>query len=276
MGNSVINLDISNKCTLACGFCERQSKSFNSKIFKDMTLEEFKFIADNHDVFFCGQVSDPIYNKNFKEMLAYLYKKGKNTSVHTAAYRNNLKFYEDLFNAHPKATWVFGIDGTPPKSSKHRINQKSFALFDVMLHCRLMGMKTVWQVIVFDFNEKELFVCEHLAKKYDLILRIIHSNRDVDNKIGGELQPKCLEGKELGYSAMGYVMPCCWLAEGNVEKKYPKLCNKNTSIVNKDLDAINKAIAEFKDMLKAKSDNIPLKCWEKCSNKSSQKSYIYV
>ena len=70
MGNSVINLDISNKCTLACGFCERQSKSFNSKIFKDMTLEEFKFIADNHDVFFCGQVSDPIYNKNFEEMLA--------------------------------------------------------------------------------------------------------------------------------------------------------------------------------------------------------------
>ena len=51
---------------------------------------------------------------------------------------------------------------------------------------------------------------------------------------------------------------------------------KNTSIVNKDLDAINKAIAEFKGMLKAKSDNIPLKCWEKCSNKSSQKSYIYV
>jgi len=55
MGNSVINLDISNKCTLACPFCERQSKSFNSKIFKDMTLDEFKFIANMIDAYVTEQ-----------------------------------------------------------------------------------------------------------------------------------------------------------------------------------------------------------------------------
>lgn len=287
----VINLDISSKCTLACPFCERQSKEFNQKLFKDMPFDEFKFIADHYDVFFCGQISDPIYNKDFKKMLEYLHKNNRNASIHTAAYRNNEDFYIDLFKAHPKALWVFGIDGLPNKSSQHRINQKSEDLFKIMIKAKYLGMNVIWQMIVFDFNEKDIPVCEFTAKKLDINLRIIHSNRftgeklkpskenyiEKTNLIGDELDPQCLQGRELGHSAMGYVMPCCWMAEGNVETKYPTLCNENTKIQNKNFSEINKAIFDFKKMLKNNPHQAPLKCWEKCSNKStSHKRYIDV
>lgn len=287
----VVNLDISNKCTLACPFCERQSKNFNKRIFKDMTMDEFKFIADKYDVFFCGQVSDPIYNKNFKDMLKYLHDNGKDTSVHTAAYRDNEKFYLDLFNAHPKAMWVFGIDGLPNSSFKHRINQKSEKLFNMMIKAKSIGMNVVWQMIVFDYNENQIETCEYTAKELGIGFRLIHSNRFEDanlkpsqnyhvqrsKEIGSRLDPACLKGRELGHSAMGYITPCCWLAEGNVEKKYPDLCNEKTKISNKNFKEIQITIASFKHMIKTDPDGAPLKCWEKCSNKStSHKRYIDV
>lgn len=289
--HDVINLDISSKCTLACPFCERQSKEFNQKLFKDMSFDEFKFIADHYDVFFCGQISDPIYNKDLREMLEYLYKNNRNASIHTAAYRNNEDFYLDLFKVHPKALWVFGIDGLPNKSAQHRINQKSEDLFKIMIKAKYLGMNVIWQMIVFDFNEKDIPICEFTAKKLNIDLRLIYSNRFTDwkykpskeyyiektNLIGSELNPQCLQGRELGHSAMGYVMPCCWMAEGNVEKKYPNLCNDNTKIQNKNFSEINKAIFDFKKMLKNNPHQAPLKCWEKCSNKStSHKRYIDV
>lgn len=269
-----INLDISNKCTLACSFCERQSESFDKKIFKDMTLNEFKFVANNYEVFFCGQVSDPIYNKNFREMLEYLYKKNKNTSVHTAAYRNNIDYYTKLFEAHPKAVWVFGIDGLPLKSHKHRVNQKGNNLFKVMLHARKMNINTIWQIILFDFNKNDLDECKIIANNYDIKLRIINSNRNKQNLVSSELVPQCLKGKELGYSAMGYIMPCCWLAEGNVENKYPSLCNETTKVDKYNVNEINKSIEQFKLLLKNNPQNAPLKCWQKCSSKSTSKIYI--
>ena len=254
-------------------------------------MDEFKFIADKYDVFFCGQVSDPIYNKNFKDMLKYLHDNGKDTSVHTAAYRDNEKFYLDLFNAHPKAMWVFGIDGLPNSSFKHRINQKSEKLFNMMIKAKSIGMNVVWQMIVFDYNENQIETCEYTAKELGIGFRLIHSNRFEDanlkpsqnyhvqrsKEIGSRLDPACLKGRELGHSAMGYITPCCWLAEGNVEKKYPDLCNEKTKISNKNFKEIQITIASFKHMIKTDPDGAPLKCWEKCSNKStSHKRYIDV
>ena len=146
-------------------------------------------------------------------------------------------------------------------------------------------------MIVFDFNEKDISVCEFTAKKLDINLRIIHSNRFTDEKlkpskenfiekpnvVGNQLDPQCLKDRELGHSAMGYVMPCCWMAEGDVETKYPTLCNENTKIKNQNFDEINKVILDFKKMLKNNPKEAPLKCWEKCSNKStSHKRYIDV
>ena len=49
-----------------------------------MTMENFKKVIDYfEEVYFCGQISDPIFHPQFIEFLKLL--KGRKTVVHTAA-----------------------------------------------------------------------------------------------------------------------------------------------------------------------------------------------
>ena len=66
----IINLDISIKCTLQCPKCSRQTdfKDIRPIPGHDMTIEEYRKIINFFPrVMMCGQVSDPIFNKNFPE-----------------------------------------------------------------------------------------------------------------------------------------------------------------------------------------------------------------
>ena len=294
-----INLDISYKCTLQCPFCERQNKDFKDYkgLMKDMSLEQFKKIANsNQHIGFCGQVSDPIFNVNFIEILKYSYANKNIISVNTAANHSKQSWYKEAFKANPDALWCFGIDGLPSKDNPHRINQKSMLLFNTMMLGKSMGIECQWQCIIFSFNEKDVEKIQELAKQIGVSLRLILSNRFNDDtlrprkglyvekyhdtKKEGELRPKCLPKAELGNSAMGYLLPCCWLAEGNVEKKYPFLCNENTHLDNINsveelLDT--KEYKNFYKLLTTTPQKAPDKCWEKCSSKSGEhKKYIYL
>jgi MoaA/NifB/PqqE/SkfB family radical SAM enzyme len=295
-----INLDISNKCTLLCPFCSRQDLEFKKykSLTSDMSLKQFIKIAKSiKNLTLCGQISDPIFNKQLINMLKFSYKNNNSISIHTAANHPNQNWYEEAFKANPNAFWTFGIDGLPSKDNPHRINQKPILLFNAMVLAKSMNMNCYWQCIIFSFNEQDLEQIQNLAKKINVPLTLIYSNRFTENsklkpstglyvkkifdkKKEGQLKPKCLEGAEYGYSAMGYITPCCWIDEGNIEKQYPDFFNKNTHINNfKNIKQLlnTKEWKNFQEILKNQPEKAPQKCWDKCSTKSGEhKKYLRI
>ena len=295
----IINLDITNKCTLQCSFCERQKpvfKDYRSRT-EELSLEDFKKIAKEiKHINLCGQISDPIFHPDILKMIEFCYKNNNYMEVHTAATAKSKKedWYIKAFKSNPNVFWSFGIDGLPQQSSNHRINQDSAFLFKIMVICNSMGMDCERQCIVFDYNEKDIDNIKKMAKVIGIKLKLILSNRfdessnlkpsqgnyikkKLNTERKGELVPKCFEGKELGHSALGYITPCCWLAEGDAEKDYPELCNQKTKINKNSIYNIihGKAFQEFENILKYQPEKAYDKCWQKCSTLSGDhKKYI--
>ena len=67
-----VNLDISNKCTLECIACSRQTNRFKGTPIpgKDMTISQWEKICKGFKFqSLCGQISDPSFNPNLQEFI---------------------------------------------------------------------------------------------------------------------------------------------------------------------------------------------------------------
>lgn len=172
--NIRLNIENSPRCTLECSMCKRTTYFYlnNTKNVPgiDLSLKDFKKCLDffKGEIKFCGQLSDPIFNKDFIEMLKMCNDNKVDTKVNTAATGRKENWYKSAFLANPNATWTFGIDGPPHLSHKYRKNQNGELLFEMMIMAKEMGLKVYWQYIVFDYNEKYLEDC----KKYSKLLKI--------------------------------------------------------------------------------------------------------
>ena len=135
-----INIDISNRCPLECMRCQRQTNFTleGRKVYgRDATMDEIRKLSDYFSSFnFCGQLSDPVHHPKFVEILEYLYKKEIQVTVHNASSQKPKDWYIKAFKAHPKAKWIFAIDGLPEESNMYRINQDGQKLYEVMLEAK--------------------------------------------------------------------------------------------------------------------------------------------
>jgi len=194
-----INLDITHRCTLQCQRCNRAI--FAARGLKvpgeDMTMENFKKIIDYfEEVYFCGQISDPIFHPQFIEFLKLL--KGRKTVVHTAASHKKEEWYRKAFEANTEAYWTFGIDGLPKDSHKYRKNQDGEHLFKMACMAAKMGLLVKWQYLIFSYNENNIEEARQLAKDNNLILELQKSSRFWE---GDPLMPK---NKEYYIERKGY------------------------------------------------------------------------
>ena len=185
---SKINLDITHRCTLQCQRCNRAI--FAARGLKvpgeDMTMENFKKIIDYfEEVYFCGQISDPIFHPQFIEFLKLL--KGRKTIIHTAASHKKEEWYKKAFEANTGAYWTFGIDGLPKDSHKYRINQDGEHLFKMACMAAKIVDKVKWQYIVFSYNENNIEEARQMAKDNNMIFEVQKSSRFWE---GDPLMPK--------------------------------------------------------------------------------------
>ena len=179
-----INLDIGVKCTLLCNKCSRQKsfKDIRPIPGHDMTIEEYRKIIDFFPmVTMCGQVSDPIFNKNFLEFVKMSKEKGTDLGINTAASHKTLKWYEDVFDNFGQGYWMFGIDGLPKDSHNYRINQDGEKLFEVAKLCAKKGITTKWQYIVFRYNENDIEEAKKMALDNGMIFELNSSSRWDEN-----------------------------------------------------------------------------------------------
>tara|TARA_Y100001954_G_C15699001_1_gene546759 strand:- start:198 stop:818 length:621 start_codon:yes stop_codon:yes gene_type:complete len=183
-----INLDITHRCTLQCQRCNRAVfAARNQKVpGEDMTMDNFKKVIDYfEEVYFCGQISDPIFHPKFIDFLKLL--KGRKTVVHTAASHKPEKWYKEAFEANTDAYWTFGIDGLPKDSHKYRINQDGEKIFKMACLAAKIVDKVKWQYIVFSYNENNIEEARQMAKDNNIIFEVQKSSRFWE---GDPLMPK--------------------------------------------------------------------------------------
>jgi len=186
-----ISLDITNRCPNKCPGCIRQDGEHYIKSGRDMTEKEMHMICDYFDTIeFCGQISDATAHPNFLKLLRICTSKNKKVVIHVAASHQSDRWWYKAFllSKHKNVTWIFGIDGLPKDSKKYRINQNGEKLYDKMIMCSKFGIKTVWQYIVFNYNQNDIEICKKLAFKNKLEFMLVKSCRyDFTNTVGKPL-----------------------------------------------------------------------------------------
>tara|TARA_A100001388_G_scaffold245010_1_gene203165 strand:- start:2418 stop:3083 length:666 start_codon:yes stop_codon:yes gene_type:complete len=202
-----INIDISNRCPLECMRCQRQTNFTleGRKVYgRDATMDEIRKLSDYFSSFnFCGQLSDPVHHPKFIEILDYLYKKDIQVTVHNASSQKPMNWYIKAFQAHPRAKWIFAIDGLPEESNMYRINQDGEKLYRVMLEAKKHLKQTPsWQFIVFSYNEHNLEKAKKMAVDEGLMFIVLHSSRWM-----GEDDPLRPKEKEYNLGYKGYIRP---------------------------------------------------------------------
>lgn len=238
-------------CSLQCSYCFRQNEKFPSirHKYQDISWSDFEKIARHfREIEFCGTIGDPIFHSDFQKMLYLCKGREIKTRVATAASHKPIDWYQKCFEINPNVVWVFGIDGLPKSSANYRKNQDGHKLFEVMLLAKKMNVSVYWQYLIFKYNENEIFEAIKLAQQNDIPIQVFNTKRQggiltPSQKYSGlwradgvskTIVPKCLTGKNLGHSAMGYLTPCCWFGDLDVETEYPELCNEKTKISNVD------------------------------------------
>lgn len=179
--NKSLNLDITNRCNLKCPGCSRQ-KHFSGKNIpgSDIDLESWEKITDYFDtISLCGQISDPTLHNDFFRLLDIALSKKVKLEIHVASsFRSKSWFTRAFFlTMGHNVEWIFGIDGLPEDSNKYRINQDGKKLYEIMCKCASLGNKTIWQYIVFNYNENYVDRCLKLAKDNNITFKKIISSR---------------------------------------------------------------------------------------------------
>lgn len=289
-----INLDITPQCSLACPACFRQTEAFpkiKSKL-APMTIPQFRKVISFFDqIEFCGNLGDPTLHADlpkFLEMSGSL----REVRVATAASFRSITWYESAFRANPRAIWIFGLDGLPETSHQYRINQDGKKIFKIMQLGQNMGVEVVWQFIVFNFNQHEIDLARSTAERVQIRIEIMKSKRhgrglapkeeflicDSPRVPITKLSPRCFSEKKYGHSAMGYILPCCWFGDVDVELVYPELCNRQThldSIDSVEEVICSKAWLDHEERLRTSDRSCYNLCWTKCgAGKSPSRELI--
>lgn len=192
--NHKVNIDATHRCMLACVFCNRSFLPWGAeqikdhqKTYGDLTVEDAIQLGNSFkDLMFCGNISDPIYNPQFLDILRAL---GTTTTesvqIHTnGSWKPNNWWHElvDICNNQKYHTeMVFGIDGIDDKCAIHRANQKFDESWYAMTYCKQNlnpeNSLVVWQFIPFKYNQHEIEQAKALAKQHKLRFLILKSGR---------------------------------------------------------------------------------------------------
>ena len=181
------NIDTSHRCIFKCPQCIRQKTTSQTQIRRsfDLEPEQFKKILDYYDygITFCGQISDPIYHKDFLSLLKICDGKKKAVRIATVGSGKPDKWWDEAYSyGVGENAWYFGVDGIDQKSALYRIGSNFDEVWDKMRLGKSMGVAIVWQYIVFGYNEHEIERAKEMAEEEGFTLLLVKTNRGFDAK----------------------------------------------------------------------------------------------
>ena len=179
-----VNLDITNRCPLQCPSCQSQTGWYNRHrhLFNDMSVEDLQKFIDSGFTWleFSGQQSDPMAHPNILEFISLCY--SIKLDIHTATSHRKKDFYENAFDrSGMKTKWIFGLDGLPEESHKHRVNQDGVHLYEMMKLGARMGINVIWQYIVFNYNQDHIEQAKKMSVDDGIEFKLSFSDRWATN-----------------------------------------------------------------------------------------------
>ncbi len=166
------NMEITNRCTLACPRCARTENDWVKANLSDLPVEvlENTFpLAKKEDfeglrVNLCGTYGDCIYHRRFHDVLSYLTKAGIGVSVETNGSHRKMDWWRktcDIMTDEDMIT--FSVDGLASTNHIYRVNARWQDIEKAMRYCA-KRVTVDWKFIVFRHNEHQLDEARKLAE----------------------------------------------------------------------------------------------------------------
>ena len=185
-----IHIEISSKCTLKCPRCPRTELKPEA-LNREISLLEFQqaftadLLRDVEEITFCGDIGDPIYAKDFLDIVEYI-KQSRFTTrlviVTNGSYKDPSWWTDlgELLNNNDTVT--FSVDGWDQESNeKYRVNSNFDSIVRGARALRANSNCVMnWSAIYFNFNEREMQHIQDLAQElgFDTFNRVYSTKFD--------------------------------------------------------------------------------------------------
>ncbi|MDK2773278.1 MAG: radical SAM protein, partial [Flavobacterium sp.] len=182
------HIEISSKCSLRCPRCTRQEVP-EGLINTQLTLPWFEknftnILPYTKKITFCGDDGDPIYAKDFLQVLSYIREHNKLTQfviVTNGSYKTKTWWRKLATILNEKDHVHFSIDGWDQDSNNiYRVNCNWNSIMDGIKSFKELNSEpaTTWAAIAFKFNEHKITHLKGLAKKLKFdYFQLTHSSK---------------------------------------------------------------------------------------------------
>jgi len=169
------HFEISSKCTLKCPRCPRTEFKDSIELNRDISLEFFKsFMTEDllknqvKRITMCGDIGDPIYNKEYLDICRYIKETNPNIHLFTitnGSYRSEEWWREFAQICNERDSINFSVDGYDDTSNNlYRVNSNWSSIMQGMSIMAKESKAFVnWATIIFRFNEAHLDDMAHQA-----------------------------------------------------------------------------------------------------------------
>lgn len=169
-----IHIEISSKCTLKCPRCPRTELK-PELVNREISLLEFQrafsadLLSEIEEITFCGDIGDPIYARDFLEIVRYIKLSHIDTQliiVTNGSYKDTAWWIELGELLTNDDTVTFSVDGWDQASNEqYRVNSNFESIVNGAKALRANSNCIMnWSAIYFNFNEKEMGHIQHLAE----------------------------------------------------------------------------------------------------------------
>jgi len=237
-----LTIEATSRCVLACSRCERTilNDKFGKKFpVNDLNISDItKFLdTDINEITLCGNLGDPIYHKNFIELVYVLKQKSRKIKITTNGSYKTKEWWENLNRLLSyDDTIMFSIDGIPNNFTQYRVNADWNSIEVGIKECVKGKVKTIWKFIPFRYNEYDIEDAKKISENLGIdVFRVTPSDRwnfddplkPTQKSYNGprdivqqeykqfkntdfEIKPRCSDNTKHYVSASGFYVPCCY------------------------------------------------------------------
>jgi MoaA/NifB/PqqE/SkfB family radical SAM enzyme len=173
-----LHIGLTNRCRLLCPECPRNepgAKYIHSMFDMEPDLiKKFLVTCEPETILFCGNWGDPIYAKNFIELLEDIKLKFSKCKIfiHTNGSGKNVQWWEHLMSVlNDNDNLIFSIDGLPHNYNLYRINSQWEDVKTAVDTCISTkkklnkNTKVIWKYLAFSYNQDDINEAYKLSKE---------------------------------------------------------------------------------------------------------------
>lgn len=301
-----LNIELTSKCILKCPRCARTLHKGAYRI-TDLPLDLIKkrlhadILKKLSFVDLSGNYGDPIYHKQFFDVLEYFKSHQCRIYIETNGSGKDKNFWEKAISILDNTDVItFSVDGLKDSNSTYRIKAKWDSIQQAMEIVSQSPTQAHWKFIIFKHNQHQIKEAQKFAKvlgisrfiivKSTLFGKDFYNEKGIDplmpenkwvksitknnnqtNKAHFKIHPKCLNLGLHYISSEGYYFPCCWIGHYPIAKAlFSENEMQSLSLHHYSLEDIlqSKTLKKLEKLWKDQS-TAPGECIKKCQHTNS-------